>query len=303
METNAEAIYGHLLFHRAIIDEGDRSGKIERYMDLLRQAEEGEGMVPLDPIDRAVQLVFQLVLSNNFDPWDVNLMEFVRLYTKKMHADEVNFIVAGKLVHMAWSILRMQSHEVLLLHERPEQFELMCADWDLEGMAGSNEEPFHSDIVTDIPDGVELAEAVRHHSTRPVSLVELLDAFDDAKREVEVQLSRQKAREVLRAAQERFDGKAHSDNLEKDVEMTWQRILRCGNGPIALEDIIEGGKDDTVTVIVSLLFLARAGKVALWQDDLPYGQIFLEIKIPWDIGTLEERAAPLVPTPDKRAVI
>jgi len=301
METNAEAIYGHLLFHRAIIDEGDRSEKIERYMELLKQAEAGEGIAPLDPVDRAVQLVFQLVLSNNFDPWDVNLMEFVRMYTKKMHADEVNFIVAGKLVHMAWSILRMQSHEVLLLHERPEQFELICADWDLDGAAP--EEPFHSDIVTDVPDGVELAEAVHHHTSRPVSLVELLDAFDEAKREVEVQLARQKARDVLKAAQERFDGKAHSEDLEKDVKMTWDRILRCGNGPIALEDIIEGGKEDAVTVVVSLLFLSRAGKIALWQDELPYGQVFLEIKIPWDIGTLEERPAPLVPAPEKRAVI
>ena len=85
--------------------------------------------------------------------------------------------------------------------------------------------------------------------------------------------------------------------------MTWDRILRCGNGPIALEDIIEGGKEDAVTVVVSLLFLSRAGKIALWQDELPYGQVFLEIKIPWDIGTLEERPAPLVPTPEKRAVI
>jgi segregation and condensation protein A len=302
METNAEAIYGHLLFYRAIIDEGDRSEKIERYMELLKQAEAGEGIAPLDPVDRAVQLVFQLVLSNNFDPWDVNLMEFVRMYTKKMHADEVNFIVAGKLVHMAWSILRMQSQEVLLLHERPEQFELNCADWDLEG-EGHSEEPFHSDIVTDIPDGVDLAEAVHHHTSRPVSLVELLDAFDEAKREVEVQLARQKARDVLKAAQERFDGKAHSEDLEKDVQMTWDRILRCGNGPIALEDIIEGGKEDAVTVVVSLLFLSRSGKIALWQDELPYGQVFLEIKIPWDIGTLEERPAPLVPAPEKRAVI
>jgi segregation and condensation protein A len=302
METNAEAIYGHLLFHRAIIDEGDRSEKIERYMELLKQAEAGEGIAPLDPVDRAVQLVFQLVLSNNFDPWDVNLMEFVRMYTKKMHADEVNFIVAGKLVHMAWSILRMQSQEVLLLHERPEQFELSCADWDLEG-EGHSEEPFHSDIVTDVPDGVELAEAVRHHTSRPVSLVELLDAFDEAKREVELQLARQKARDLLKTAQERFDGKAHSEDLEKDVEMTWERILRCGNGPIALEDIIEGGKEDAVTVVVSLLFLSRAGKIALWQDELPYGQVFLEIKIPWDIGTLEERTAPLVPASEKRAVI
>ncbi len=57
-------------------------------------------------------MVFELVLSNNFDPWDINLMEFTRMYTKKMHAEEVNFIVAGKLMYMAWSILKMQSEEV-----------------------------------------------------------------------------------------------------------------------------------------------------------------------------------------------
>ena len=46
-----------------------------------------------------------------------------------------------------------------------------------------------------------------------------------------------------------------------------------------------------MTVFISLLFLARNGKIALWQDDLPYGQIFMEIKIPWDIGTLEDAKA------------
>jgi segregation and condensation protein A len=105
------------------------------------------------------------------------------------------------------------------------------------------------------------------------------------------------------AAQEKFEGKYHSEDLEKDVELTWQRIMRCGNGPIVLEDIIEGGREDAVTVVVSLLFLARAGKIALWQDDLPYGQVFLEIRLPWDIGTIEDKTAPLVPTPDKSAVI
>jgi hypothetical protein len=35
-----------------------------------------------------------------------------------------------------------------------------------------------------------------------------------------------------------------------------------------------------------LLFLARSGKISLWQDELPYGQIYLEIKLPWEIAQL-----------------
>ncbi|OPY34124.1 MAG: segregation and condensation protein A [Methanomassiliicoccales archaeon PtaU1.Bin124] len=302
-DTSSEAVLGHLLFHRAIIDEGDRSEKIERYMQLLKQAEMGEHVVPTDPIDRSIQLVFELVLSQNFDPWDVNLMEFTRLYTKKMHSDEINFIVAGKLMWMAWSIFRMQSKEVLTLHEQPEEFELVTAEWDMDMLDQLSEEEALSVINTKIPAGVELSPAVRHHTSRPVMLVELLDAFDDAQREMEIQEQRQKVKEKLAKLNIKFDGKAHSEDLEKDVQMTWERIMRCGNGPVHFEDLVEGGKEDAVTIFVSLLFLAKAGKVALWQDELPYGQIFLEIKLPWDIGTLEDSAVGRVPAVVRPAVM
>lgn len=298
---SSEAVLGHLLFHRAIIDEGDRSEKIERYMQLLHQAEAGERAITQDPIDRSIQLVFELVLSHNFDPWDVNLMEFSRLYAKKMHTDEIDFIVAGKLMYMAWSIFRMQSQEVLTLHEEREICDPTSSDMDM--LEEFNEETSGSCINTVVPSGVELTEAVRHHCIRSVSLVELLDAFDEAKREVELQAQRQRVRDVLKAKVVKFDGKAHSEDLEKDVEMTWKRILRCGNGPIELNDLFEGDKDDAITVFVSLLFLARAGKISLWQDELPYGQIFVEIKLPWDIGTLEDKPAMVIPMAEKRAVI
>ncbi|QLH74731.1 MAG: hypothetical protein HPY73_04240 [Methanomassiliicoccales archaeon] len=301
---SSEAVLSHLLFHRAIIDEGDRSEKIERYMELLRQAEQGDRAVPKDPIDRAIQLVFELVLSNNFDPWDVNLMEFARLYAKKMQGDDdINFIVAGKLMFMAWSIFRMQSQEVLTLHDRQEAEELMVEGWDMDMLDAFYDDPVLGRIDTRLPAGVELTEAVRHHTSRPVSLVELLDAFEEAKKDVEVQIQRQKVKEALEKKAGAFDGKAHSEDIEKDVELTWRRIMRCGNGPIVFEDLVEGGKEDAVTVFVSLLFLARAGKIALWQDELPNGQIFLEIKLPWDIGTMEDKVASDIQPTLSRAVV
>ena len=66
-------------------------------------------------------------------------------------------------------------------------------------------------------------------------------------------------------------------------------------GRWTIEDIWNGGRDDLVTVFMALLFLARAGKISVWQDDLPYGKIKLEVKMAWDIGTLED--VPAVPTP------
>jgi segregation and condensation protein A len=146
-------------------------------------------------------------------------------------------------------------------------------------------------VQVDVPESIDLCEAIRHQQQRPVSLVELLDAFEDAREEVELREERQRIRDAISAAEQKFDPKNHAEDLEKDVEVVWTRIMKCGNGPVPIDDLFGGGKEDRVTVFISLLFLARNGKISLWQDDLPYGQIFLEIKIPWDIGLLEDAKA------------
>jgi len=281
--ASLDNVLGHLMFHKALIDEGRGAEKIDRYLGLLRSAEEEKQIAGREPLDRSLQLVFELVLSNDLDPWDVDLMKFAKLYGQRMHTEEVDFIVAGKLMHMAWSILHMQSREVLSLNERRE--ELYFGEWDTESFDQFVEHPL-PEIDLAVPECVELTEVVRHRCTRPVSLVDLLDAFDTAQQEVEIALNRQRVREQLMKAQERFDGKSHSDDQEKDVAETWARIERCGSGPIALEDLFEDDKEDSIKVFVSLLFLARSGKISLWQDELPYGQIYLEIKLPWEIAQL-----------------
>ncbi len=281
--ASLDNVLGHLMFHKALIDEGRGAEKIDRYLGLLRSAEEEKQIAGREPLDRSLQLVFELVLSNDLDPWDVDLMKFAKLYGQRMHTEEVDFIVAGKLMHMAWSILHMQSREVLSLNERRE--DLYFGEWDTESFDQFVEHPL-PEIDLAVPESVELTEVVRHRCTRPVSLVDLLDAFDTAQQEVEIALNRQRVREQLMKAQERFDGKSHSDDQEKDVAETWARIERCGSGPIALEDLFEDDKEDSIKVFVSLLFLARSGKISLWQDELPYGQIYLEIKLPWEIAQL-----------------
>jgi segregation and condensation protein A len=251
-------------------------------------------MASVNPLDQSIQLVFELVLSNNFDPWDIDLIEFTRLYTQKMKEEEVNFIIAGKLMFMAWAILRLQSERVLVTHEQSEGEGLFCSNWDFGGLDVFREEPVLLGDFCDLPESIELTEVVRHRGSRPVSLVELLDAFDEARKEAEANVQRQLLREAMKKAQGVFDEKAHAEDLEKDVENVWMRIQRCGRGAVRIEDVYNCNKEDRVMVFVSLLFLAKMGKISLWQDDFPFGQIFLEVKVPWDIGTLEDTAVPQV---------
>ncbi len=292
--AGAEKVLEHLMFHKAMIDEDDQAVKIDHYLSVL---EEGEStLAPKDPLDRSLETVFELVLSNDLDPWDIDLMKFARLYAEKVKEEDVNFVIAGRLMLMAWSILRMQSEGVLQRSERKEEPE--C--WDPDFLDMIDEEPR---VRLCMPEEVDLDEVVRHKGFRPVTLVELLDAFEDASREREMNERRERARAANRAKMDKFDTKAHNDDMERDVEEVWQRILRCGPGAIRLEDIWNGGREDLVMVFTSLLFLARSGKISVWQDDLPFGPISLEVMMDWDIGTIEDVAPAPVPTATDREAV
>jgi segregation and condensation protein A len=284
-----EGVLGHLLFHKAMIDEDAGAEKIDRYLSVLRESKSQDSL--RDPLDRSIETVFELVLSNNLDPWDIDLMQFTKLYAEKVKDEEVNFVLAGKLMLMAWSILRMQSEQVLSNSEtRSDSF---MSDLDFDTLDLFPPEPR---VRLCLPEDAELDEVVRHHGTRPVTLVELLDAFEEAQREEEQNYLREKQREANRLKLNAvFDTKAHNDDMERDVEDVWSRIFKCGSGALNIEDIWNGGREDLVSVFMALLFLARAGKISIWQDDLPYGKIMLEVKIAWDIGTLED--IPAAPTP------
>ncbi|NBK25608.1 MAG: hypothetical protein EOM68_26760, partial [Spirochaetia bacterium] len=81
-EAETEAVLNHLLFHKALIDEDQDDCRMDRYLEILSEAEAGEALS--DPMDESIRAVFHLVLNQGFDPWDIDLMEFTRLYAGKI---------------------------------------------------------------------------------------------------------------------------------------------------------------------------------------------------------------------------
>ncbi len=272
--TGTDGVLQHLLFHKAMIDEDNGSEKIDNYLRILESASESTSN---DPLDRSIETVFDLVLNNDMDPWDIDLMRFTQLYTEKVKDSEVNFVLAGKLMLMAWSILRMQSERILINSEEREDEPI---------------DEFYDDFSSErellcMPDEVSLYEVVRRKGSRAVTLVELLEAFEEARREEEQNLSRIRVKDV-KPKDEKFDTKAHNDDMERDVETVWARIMKCGPGEIDIEDIWEGGREDLVTIFMSVLFLARDGKIDLWQEEAPHGRVRLQVRIEKDIATIED---------------
>ncbi len=290
----AEKVLGYLVFHRSLLGEGEDSSSalLERYLGLVEKLREGVHVVIPDPLQKATALLFELVLEQQFDPWEIDLARFTEAYLERVRADgAVNFAVAGRLLYMAWSILYLQSEELLRERETPapalsEDPALLAPDDGYLPMLGT---PEAVDVTTAVLDSAEpppLFGMVRHPESRPVSLLELVRAFGeaeaDARSSLKVQALRERLQEEQRAPPEVI---VHGDIPERDLEDAWEEVARHPLGePFPFLELWppEAGRDRLVAVFLAVLFLARERSLELRQEELGTSPILL-------VRTAEER--------------
>jgi segregation and condensation protein A len=278
----AEKVVRYLVFHRSLLGENEDTGPVlERYLTLVRNLKDGVHLVIPDPFQRATALLFELVMEEEFDPWEIDLVKFTQAYLDRVHAEgDLNFTIAGRLVYMAWSILYLQSEAILRTRDTPDppadgSPELMASDVTDEGYLPLLTSPEAVDVTSAVlgsADPPPLLEMVRHPETRPVSLLELVRAFGeaeaDARRSLRIQELRERLREEQRAPPEVL---VHGDVPEHDLTDTWEAVR---HHPVGQEfPMLElwnplMGRDRLVAVFLALLFLARERSVELHQETL-----------------------------------
>ena len=275
MSENYQTVLNHLLFHKALISETEGGQRINRYLGMLNEIDQGMHVAVRDPFEKSIVAAFELVLERHLDPWEINLVQFTKLFMDKVKKDgAVNFVTAGKLVFLAWSILKMQSDKVLL-DAMPPQPEPEVDGWDLDMFRDPADLDYNQVVLAGT--ATPLTEAIRREGRRAVTLMELMDAFDEARREAEIQLQLNALREqAIRKFAPNFHQKVHGEDLTEDIALTWHRLAQFNGEPIPLRHLTAGGVWDEVTVFMSLLFLAHLEKVKLWQKDFPYGEIYVK---------------------------
>jgi len=278
----AEKMLRYLVFHRSLLGEAeDTSVLLERYLTLVQNLKEGVHLVIPDPFQKATALLFELVMDQEFDPWEIDLVKFTQAYLDRVKEEGgVNFAIAGRLVYMAWSILYLQSEVLLRSRDTPPD---PVADPTLDAGGAISDDGYLPLLET--PEAVDvtsavlgstapppLLEMVRHPETRPVSLLELVRAFGeaevDARRSLRIQELRERLREEQRAPPEVL---VHGDVPEIDLQDTWEATCRHPVGePFPLLDLWSPltGRDRLVAIFLSLLFLSREKSVELHQDVL-----------------------------------
>jgi segregation and condensation protein A len=285
----AERVLGYLVFHKALLDDTaeaeGRRALLERYLALVRDLKEGVHIVIDDPQEKATALLFELVLDQAFDPWEIDLVRFTQAYLERLRGDGAfDFAVSGRLVYMAWSILYLQSRELLLHHETPapaapEALPEMGPDdgnggFD-DGYLGELTTPEAvavTSAVLDSPVPPPLEEMIRHSETRPVSLLELVSAFGsaeaEARRALRLEELRDRLREQQRAPPEVL---VHGDVPERDLEDAWE-VCRAQpkETPFPFLSLWRAseGRDRLVALFLATLFLAREKVIDMRQATL-----------------------------------
>jgi segregation and condensation protein A len=284
----ARRVLDYLVWHKAIVEDatpGESSSAVllEKYMGLVRNLTEGVHVIIDDPFQKATALLFELVMEEQFDPWEIDLVRFTQLYLERLRSqDAIDFAVSGKLVYMAWSILFLQSEELLRLHTASETPTVAddagFDDAPLDPDAGYLSElttPQAVDVTTAVLDRNEpspLEEMIHHTETRPVTLLELVQAFGEAEAQARRALRIEELRERLRLEQRAPpEVLVHGDVPERDLVDAWTTCLKHPiHEKFPFLDLWRRteGRDRLVAVFLAALFLERENVLELSQVTL-----------------------------------
>ncbi len=287
---SSHEVVKHLMFHKSIIDE-DRSGeRINDYLHMIDNMDDSLYHISQDPFECAIASLFKLVIDEKMNPWEIDLVSFTKMYLEEAKDKEtLNFTVAGHLVSMAWSILKMQCEEVLNNAEAEEEDEYVEEEpiyWDMFDDA-FYQEPEDLEYEEEVLEGEggKLEKAVRREQKKPVSLIDLVNAFEEGKKEAQYRekmerLRKEKAkeREKLRnQKKDNFDTKAHKEDMQKDISIIWKRICWYQQEKLEFDMIHDGRVSDFITAFTSVLFLHKDGKIRVRQENIPESQIMLKV--------------------------
>jgi chromatin segregation and condensation protein Rec8/ScpA/Scc1 (kleisin family) len=233
-----QALLDQWFLKQDIIDRLLASGEAQDEADAFSQrilaiasAEEGEHQSLHDPFDRSVALVLSLVREEAFDPWNVDLSQFIASFSKRVKTGVgLDLPACGRLIRLAWEVLHHQSATLfdrVQLDEEPEDwFDDMAFGWEAE--LDDEAFMFTQSILDGSADGALpglFDERVRRDEGRPVTLGELLSAFkqaaDDADEMKRREHHRRLHQEELAAYLADVGGRMHNEDLEGDIERSW----------------------------------------------------------------------------------
>jgi len=254
-----EEIIAHILKNKGLL-HNERN--IQHYIEMIEKRVYIE-----NPFDRAIAILFELVIENEIDPMNVDLISFSDLYMKKVKSDkEINLFVAGKIILMAWKILRLQS-EIIIENIERKEVEVDIPDW-----YGDDELFYYTQKI--INDEIPLDAKIRRAPSVRVTIFDLINAFEEAKKEI---VKKEKNKKPNKNNQTFTREHLHKEDIEEDIKKLMKKLSKLNGEAVPLKNLYSS-KNDIVSVLLPLLFLAKDEKIDIWQENFPFGEIYIRMK-------------------------
>lgn len=251
---------------------------------MVKNSEDKKQQIEVDPFNRSIQIVFDLVINQHLNPWDIDLVNFSSLYLKKAKEERIDLIIAGRIIYMAWKVLKLQSENLVINMESKDETEDLDFNWDdlPKGPWFESEDNYsYTNIIMRNPNP-PIEEPIRRDSKRKITLIELLDAFDHARIESEEfqlneKLRLKEKKRLAQYAKKKMKGTAHDDFLEEDISLVWKKIKNLNKSHISFKNICDKSDSEArIKVFLSILFLAYENKIHIYQRRFPYGEIYIK---------------------------
>lgn len=301
-----------------LLAEGESDSKeaslyANRLMEIAH-IEDSEHAGLMDPFDRSVAIVFELFRDEDLDPWNVDLSQFLKLFSERLKTDaaKVDLPACGRLIRMAWEVLHGQAAGLLerALRDDEQEDEDLFTEWGWEMEYDDDEFSFTTNVLTgSVEDRLPnlFNERIRREEGRQVTLGELLSALKDACDDADELKLREEHRirhaEEVKQALRNVGSRMHDENLDGDIKSCWAAMKKVAleNGrkagdaiPVAeviaqlRKDLLEEygmeveGLDGeaNVTAFISTLFLTHRGFADVQQKIVPNGEVTLLDKWP-----------------------
>lgn len=259
-----------------LLQKDEIKGKVEKYIEMAESYEKRTCIK--DDFDRAIATIFELVIDEELNPWEIDLVSFSKMYLKKIKKSKtIDLLTAGRIIVMAWKVLRLQSDYLIVNLEEKQEEDI----WEeIPEWYGDDDNYFYTKAV--IENEIPLEEKIRRKGERKVTLLELINAFEEAKEEMETREKLRKIREReriegIRRANEDIGEHTHQENIEMEIKIIMEKISKLNGRAIPFSELCNRmDKKEMVMTISSILFLANEKKIKIWQDDFPFGEIYIK---------------------------
>ena len=205
-------------------------------------------------------IIYDLINSEQLDPWDINISVLTHKYLERVHElEEANFFISSKVLLAASLLLRLKSD--ILLNRDLQSFD--------DILYGKNEENKYTqeriELDEDIPELVPRTPLPRF---KKVSLQELIAALTKA-----ISTENRRINRVLILKQHELE--AHLPiprrlfNLQEKISGLYSKLKKLfvnRDERVAFSSLADSNPEDRLLTFVSLLHLDTQQKIWLEQD-------------------------------------